>query len=622
MATSNENGNGNSNGKRKIKKSTIAIIISIVVAVIAGGAACFIAYKQMMDAQNKAAEAPKEYTGTYAEKIEAFYEDNKETAAGMSVAVFDGNENLYEGYFGYENKETGAPMDENTVIEWGSATKPLVWVSIMQLREQGRVDLYTDVRKYLPDGFLTNLRYDKPIRLIDLMNHRAGFEEKYEDLFLPLGEGHLTLGEALSVRQPEQVYAPDTVTAYSNWGVSLAAYVVENVSGMDFADYVHQNIFDVLGMEHTALKCGLTDNESVREARMRLNCYMNGKSIGQRFYDIELYPAGMCTSTLEDFATFGRALIADDCPLFFKEVTRDEMFTCSSYYSATGEGRNAHGLWAMPNLEGYVLGHGGNTYGCSSFILFDPFEQIGMVVMTNQYGETTFNNGVPELVFGVDEAFQAREAADFNGNLIFRSARVPYTGPFKMMSMSYVPSFMTKNYYPWSYNENDGIPKIDYYVMDLLAIPMTEFLFESCIYFSFMGIIAIAFVAIAIKAIRFIVNKIRRRPTAIYLGFWTTLMSVITILITAFYGFGYTACLALYWRSTTYFWVFTVVKALGIVGALVGLFTLILMIANRGGAKRIDVIGTSGRRSKLRAFVNVVEVLMAFVMCGVVWYLF
>ena len=78
----------------------------------------------------------------------------------------------------------------------------------------------------------------------------------------------------------------------------------------------------------------------------------------------------------------------------------------------------------------------------------------------------------------------------------------------------------------------------------------------------------------------------------------------------------------MYWRSTTYFWVFTVVKALGIVGALVGLFTLILMIANRGGAKWIDVIGTSGRRSKLRAFVNVVEVLMAFVMCGVVWYLF
>ena len=92
--------------------------------------------------------------------------------------------------------------------------------------------------------------------------------------------------------EPEQIYEPGTVTAYSNWGVALAAYIVECVSGMSFADYVHQNIFEPLGMEHTAIAVNLSDNTWVQEQRSELECYtIDGELIEDCFYYITLYPA-------------------------------------------------------------------------------------------------------------------------------------------------------------------------------------------------------------------------------------------------------------------------------------------------------------------------------------------
>ena len=88
----------------------------------------------------------KTYEGTHEQIINAFYEDHKDTAAGMMVGVFDRNGTVYEGYYGYSNVAEGIKVDENTVIDWGSTTKTMVWVSVMQLWEKERIDLERDVR--------------------------------------------------------------------------------------------------------------------------------------------------------------------------------------------------------------------------------------------------------------------------------------------------------------------------------------------------------------------------------------------------------------------------------------------------------------------------------------------
>ena len=611
-----------------MKKSTKIILGTCItlasLGVIAGFTYYYLQVSKSLKAQSQTQDEDKVYTGTYAEQIEAFYADHKETAAGLEVAVFDRDDILCEEYLGYSNKESQTPVNEDTVIEWGSTTKTLVWVSVMQLKEQGKLDLEADVRQYLPDGFLTNLKYDKPVRMLDLMNHRAGFEEKLEDLFMPLDEPEKTLEDALSYRQPAQVFEPDTVTAYSNWGVSLAAYIVERVSGMDFADYVHQNIFDVVGMENTALKSCLVDNPGVRAQREQLMCYSaQGQLLGTRFYSIDLYPAGMATSTLKDLASFGRTLIAEDCPLFKSNSTRDEMFTVTSTYTNTGEGRNAHGFWCMP-LQGNVLAHGGNTYGCSSFLLVDPDKGLGVALMTNQYGETVFNNGIPKLVFGENKAFTERPS---NGDIdywIFRSARAPFTAPLRLFGMSYAPIFMLGKYYPWSYNTANGVPKIEYYVMDFLAVPMFDFIFQSSMYLGFMGVLFMAFVFLVVKQIRFVINRFRKKPTAIYLGLWTTLSYIVELVIGALFAASIICLSVLYLRSSSYFWMFSVIRVLGVISGLLGVWISVLMVGGRKGSSGSlsKLPGTSGKHTKSRAFVNVLSVLMALGMMVATVFLF
>ncbi|MBR6488435.1 MAG: serine hydrolase, partial [Clostridiales bacterium] len=288
-------------------------------------------------------EEEKQYEGTHEQIINAFYEDHKDTAAGMMVGVFDKNGTIYEGYYGYSDIANKTKVDENTVIDWGSTTKTMVWVSVMQLWEQGKIDLEKDVREYLPEGFLTNLRYDKPVRMIDLMNHRAGFQEMYTDMFQRPGVNIKTLEEALKFDEPEQVFEPDTITAYSNWGVALAGYIVERVSGQSFADYVHEHIFEPLGMKDSALAPDLMDNKSVRERRDKLVCYSGTTPVGSAFYIIQLYPAGSCVSTLKDYIKYGSCFVKDKFPLFEKQETFDVMMTATSYFADTKIARNAHG---------------------------------------------------------------------------------------------------------------------------------------------------------------------------------------------------------------------------------------------------------------------------------------
>ncbi|MDD6071061.1 MAG: serine hydrolase [Clostridiales bacterium] len=99
--------------------------------------------------------------------------------AGMSVAVYDGNGIIYKNVFGYADKENNIKVDDQTVYDWGSTSKLLIWISVMQLVEQGKLNLQEDIRNYLPEGFLKNLSYDKAITMLDLMNHQAGFQETF-----------------------------------------------------------------------------------------------------------------------------------------------------------------------------------------------------------------------------------------------------------------------------------------------------------------------------------------------------------------------------------------------------------------------------------------------------------
>ena len=116
-------------------------------------------------------------------QIDAFVAEHQDSLAGMSVSVFYADQVLFEKHYGFSDIANQIKVDEETVFEWGSATKLMVWVSAMQLAEKGLLDLNADITQYLPENFLTRLKDLQTITMIDLMNHQPGFQEVVLNLF-------------------------------------------------------------------------------------------------------------------------------------------------------------------------------------------------------------------------------------------------------------------------------------------------------------------------------------------------------------------------------------------------------------------------------------------------------
>ena len=183
---------------------------------------------------------------------------------GACVIVSEHGEIVFSKTYGYADLEKNIPMDpENTVFEWGSISKTFIWVSVMQLSEEGKIDLNADIRNYLPKGFLKNLHYDTPITMRHLMNHTAGFEEQLINLRYFESDKEFTLAEVLSSHQPEQVFSPGKVSAYSNWGAALAAFIVERASGQNYKEYVNEHILKPLDMNNTSIGLFQNDNPTI-----------------------------------------------------------------------------------------------------------------------------------------------------------------------------------------------------------------------------------------------------------------------------------------------------------------------------------------------------------------------
>ena len=236
---------------------------------------------------------------------------------------------------------TLAEYPETTVFEWGSISKTFVWVSVMQLVEDRKIDLETDIRTYLPDGFLKNLRFAEPVTLLYLMNHTAGFEEELLDLRYYSASEEIPFKEVLSAHQPKQVYPPGTVSAYSNYGAALAALIVEEASGQSYKDYIKEHILLPLGMTHTSVGPFWMDVDGLLDHKAKGYSY-NGKGFWREDeMHLRMYPAGAMNGTAADLLLFAEWLAkapGEETQLFKSPETKERLFkeTWCSYGANAG----------------------------------------------------------------------------------------------------------------------------------------------------------------------------------------------------------------------------------------------------------------------------------------------
>jgi CubicO group peptidase (beta-lactamase class C family) len=218
--------------------------------------------------------------------------------AGAVVAVVKDGQVLSERGYGYSDVATRAPVDPKlTLFRPGSVSKLFTWTAVMQQVEQGKIDLDGDVNQYL--DFKIPARDGKPVTMRQLMQHVAGFEEQAKGIMSadPKSPGFEAL---LKQWTPERVFPAGSTPAYSNYGASLAGYIVQRVSGEPFDDYIDKHIFAPLDMKYSTFRQPLPAN---LEPLMSKG-YPQASLPPKPFEIIGPAPAGSLSSPGEDMAHF------------------------------------------------------------------------------------------------------------------------------------------------------------------------------------------------------------------------------------------------------------------------------------------------------------------------------
>jgi len=348
--------------------------------------------------------------------LEAFFDGlvplqmERSDVAGATVLVMkDGTELLKKGY-GYSDITKKSPVDPDTsMFRLASISKLFTWVSVMQLAEQGKLDIDADVNKYL--DFEIAPAFGKPITLRNLMTHTGGFEEVVHDIiFVDPKKAH-SLRDFMIQNQPRRMYPPGEIPAYSNYGVGLAGYIVERISAEPFEQYVSEHIFLPLGMKHSGFNEPMTA-ELAPYVSDGYRTTTEKPAIGFEIFNPA--PAGGISSAAGDMEKFALALLNGgelDGHRILKTETRDAMWT-RQFGTSDSLPPQCMGFYQTWRNNLHFIGHDGDLIAFHSMFLLEPVQKLVVFVSYNSAGSAQRNRA--ELLDGfADRYFPAYTALAF-----------------------------------------------------------------------------------------------------------------------------------------------------------------------------------------------------------------
>lgn len=350
--------------------ANITIVLSLLWAATTGAAA-----------QREPAAEP-----LTAENVEAWldgfipYAIKTADVAGAVVTVVKDGDTLVNKGYGLSDIERGTPIDpENTLFRPGSVSKLFIWTAIMQLVEQGKIDLDADVNTYI-DFTIPSPRGTITVR--QLMTHTPGFEEVLKDLFVEgksFEEGDLR--RFLVDHIPEQIFDPGVMPAYTNYASSLAGYIIERVSGKSFEAYVEDNIFAPLGMTQSSFRQPLPEPLA---AQMSQGYKSLSEAESKEFEVVIAMPAGGLSATGADIAKFMKSILNGGADLMSAETVRQMHETLDNQFPPL----NGFALgFYRSDLNGQrIVSHGGDTIWFHSDLNLFIDQNVGIYISMNSQG--------------------------------------------------------------------------------------------------------------------------------------------------------------------------------------------------------------------------------------------
>jgi len=325
-----------------------------------------------------------------ASDLESFFDGivplqlERSDVAGASVMVMQGGQVLLRKGYGYADLKSRKPVDPAaTIFRLASISKLFTWVSVMQLVEQGKLDLDTDVNRYL--DFQIPPAFSRPVTLRNLMTHTGGFEEENRDIIVTNPKQAVTLRDFLIRNQPRRLFPPGTIPAYSNYGVGLAGYIVQRTSGQPFEQYVEQHIFAPLQMVHS------TFYQPPPTLLRRLPSEGYPTDTEKPPIGFEIFnpvSAGGLSSTAADMGRFGQALLNGgelDGNRILRPETLQAMWT-PQWRSSDQMPPICMGFYETWRNDLHWIGHEGDLVAFHSLFMLEPSRKLMLFISYNSAG--------------------------------------------------------------------------------------------------------------------------------------------------------------------------------------------------------------------------------------------
>ncbi|MCC1488129.1 serine hydrolase [Bacillus tropicus] len=310
----------------------------------------------------------------------------KENAAGVALVVVKDNQILFQKGFGFSDKEKNTPIDpKKTVFRLASISKVFTASAVMQLVEQGKIDINKDIVNYMGGLKYQNNR-GEPVTMEHLLTHTTGFDyvdPRPEDIHYQEND-YTMLKDYVEVNMPTVVRKPGDTYTYDNFASMLQGYIVQNLTNTPFYKYMAKNIFYPLEMHNSSFVM----TNFIKE---KLATGYDAKGNVIPFYQTRPtdMPQGSMFSTGSDVANFMIAQLNDgkfkNNQILQKETVEDMQKTKFALHPKYPNMTYGFEFFSPQSHNGqYVFGKSGNIPGFSSLMWLIPEHKIGVFVVTNK----------------------------------------------------------------------------------------------------------------------------------------------------------------------------------------------------------------------------------------------
>jgi CubicO group peptidase (beta-lactamase class C family) len=307
--------------------------------------------------------------------------ENRDIAGAVVSVVKDGQVLFAKGY-GYADYAAKKPvLADQTLFRPGSISKLFTATAVMQLVEQGKLDLDRDVNDYI--DFPIPKTYPEPVTLRRLLTHTAGFEDTLKNLFAPDERALKPIRDYLVGAMPARIFPPGKIVSYSNYGFTLAGYIVERISGEKFERYIENHIFKPLRMMNSTFDQPLPPALAPQMSQGYLAATKKPRS----YEFANVAPAGSLTTTASDMTRFMLAFLQDGTVdgvaiLKLESVRQMETRQFELHPMLCGLGLN----FMEYSMNPRIIGHGGDTIYFHSDMWLCPEARVGFFISYNSAG--------------------------------------------------------------------------------------------------------------------------------------------------------------------------------------------------------------------------------------------